>query len=220
MGGECLRRHLRRPAPARRSGRRPARTAPRFDGRRRALHRRVAALRARLVAGGAHCSPCDPGRRRRDHDPDRPLAHLHDVSRGPRAEQGARGLGHDGRRRLYRGVADRRRARRRPRLGVGLLHQHPPRPGRARAVANAPAREPGHADAAELRPRRSADHHRRARHARLRDRRGAGRRLGRRPDDPPGRRFGDAPRCCRADRVAPPRSTRAAPRARSSGPTS
>ena len=37
--------------------------------------------------------------------------------------------------RRHRGVADRRPARRRPRLGVDLLHQHPPRPGRARAVA-------------------------------------------------------------------------------------
>jgi hypothetical protein len=42
------------------------------------------------------------------------------------------------RHRRHRGVADRRPARRRPRLGVDLLHQHPPRPGRARALAPAP----------------------------------------------------------------------------------
>jgi hypothetical protein len=77
------------------------------------------------------------------------------------------------RHRRHRGVADRRPARRRPRLGVDLLHQHPPRPGRARAVAPTPAREPGRADAAELRPRRGADDHGRARSARLCTRRGA-----------------------------------------------
>ena len=43
----------------------------------------------------------------------------------------------------------------------------------------APAREPGRADAAKLRPRRGAHHHRCARPARLRARRGARRRLGR-----------------------------------------
>ncbi len=69
--------------------------------------------------------------------------------RGLRAEQGARDLGRARRHRRHRGMADRRPARRRPRLGVDLLHQHPPRPGRARAVAPAPAREPGRADAGE-----------------------------------------------------------------------
>src|SRR4029453_7030828 len=108
-------------------------------------------------------------------------------------------------------VAGRRPARGRPRLGVDLLHQHPLRPRRARAVASAPAREPGRADAAELRPPRGADGHRGARSARLRARRGAGRRLGRRADDLPVRRLGRAPCCLRADRVAPPRAARAAP---------
>ena len=68
------------------------------------LHGRLAALRARLVAGGAHRSPRGPGRRRGDHDPDRALDHLHDLPRGRRAEQGARDLGHDRRHRRHRGA--------------------------------------------------------------------------------------------------------------------
>ena len=41
------------------------------------------------------------------------------------AEQGARDSGRARRHRRHRGVADRRTARRRPRLGMDLLHQHP-----------------------------------------------------------------------------------------------
>ena len=44
----------------------------RVHGRCRVLHGRVAHVRARLVAGGAPGGPRGPGRRRRDHDPDRP----------------------------------------------------------------------------------------------------------------------------------------------------
>ena len=58
-----------------------------------ALHGRVARVRAGLVAGGAPRRPRRPGRRRRDHDPDRPVDHLHDLFRGLRAEQGAGDLG-------------------------------------------------------------------------------------------------------------------------------
>jgi len=43
-------------------------------------------VRARLVARGTACGARGPGRRRRDHDPDRPLDHLHDLSRRPRAQ--------------------------------------------------------------------------------------------------------------------------------------
>ena len=46
------------------------------------VHGRVAHVRARLVAGGAPCGPRGPGRRRRDHDADRPLDHLHDLRGG------------------------------------------------------------------------------------------------------------------------------------------
>src|SRR5215475_697094 len=67
-----------------------------------------------------------------------------------RVEQGARDLEHDGRAGRHRGVADRRPARRRARLGVDLLHQHPRRAIRGRAVTGAFAREPGRAHAAEL----------------------------------------------------------------------
>src|SRR5262249_3666401 len=99
--------------------------------------------------------------------PDRPVGHLHDLYRGRRAEQGARDLGRARRHRRHHGVADRRSARGRPRLAVDLLHQHPGRPGRARAGARAPAREPGIADPAQLRPRRGAPPPPPARPARL-----------------------------------------------------
>jgi len=49
-----------------------------------------------------------------------------------------------------------------PGLAVDLLHQHRRRPRRARAVARAAARQLGRAAPAKLRPRRGADHHRRA----------------------------------------------------------
>ena len=57
-----------------------------------------------------------------------------------------------------------------------------------------PARESGGDDAAELRSRRGADHHRRPRPARLRSRRSARRRLGVVADAPPLRRLGGAAR--------------------------
>jgi MFS family permease len=93
-----------------------------------------------------------------------------------------------------------------PGLAVDLLHQHRRRPRRARAVARAAARQLGPAAPAKLRPRRGADHHRRAGPARLRGRRGTRRRLGRRTDNPAARRFGRAGRRLHADRVAPPRA--------------
>src|SRR5215467_2574440 len=92
------------------------------------------------------------------------------------ADQGAGDLGRTRRHRRHHGVADRRPARRRPRLAVDLLHQRSHRPGRARAVAGAAAREPGRADPAKLRSGRGADDHRCAGPARLRGRQGPGRR--------------------------------------------
>src|SRR6476469_7286747 len=52
MGAERIRTHLRRPALTRRTCGRPARSAARVHGRCTALHRRVAWVWARLVAGG------------------------------------------------------------------------------------------------------------------------------------------------------------------------
>src|SRR6266487_4393872 len=98
-----------------RSGRGPGARRPRSAplvgacaSLRRVLHGRVAHVRARLVAGGAPCGPRRPGRRRSDHDPDRPLNHLHDLFRGLGAEQGTRDLGRTRRHRRHYGVADRR----------------------------------------------------------------------------------------------------------------
>ena len=71
------------------------------------------------------------------------------------AQQGARDLGLARRRRRDRGVADRRPARRRPRLAVDLLHQHPGRRDRVRALPGAAPREQGRHGDAELRPRRA-----------------------------------------------------------------
>ena len=116
VGAERLRPHLRRPALARRTRGRPARTPACVHGRCPGLHGRVAHVRARLVTGGAPRGPRGAGRRRRDHDADRPVDHLHHVHGGLRAEQGARDLGRARRHRRHRGVADRRPARRRPRL--------------------------------------------------------------------------------------------------------
>ena len=70
---------------------------------------------------GADRRPRLPGHRRGDHDPERPLDHHHDLSRGLRAEQGARDLGRARRNRRHDRLADRRPARRRARLGVDLL---------------------------------------------------------------------------------------------------
>ena len=86
-------------------------------------------------------------------------------------------------------VADRRSPRRRPRLAVDLLHQHPGRHRRARALPGAAQGEPGDDGRAELRPGRRADGHGRARRARLRGRRGADEGVGERADDRPPRRL-------------------------------
>ena len=69
----------------------------------------AALLAARVVQGVG----------RGDHDPDRPVDHLDDLLRRLRAQQGARDLGRARRHRRHRGVADRRPARRRPRLASG-----------------------------------------------------------------------------------------------------
>ena len=75
-------------------------------------------------------------------DAHRPFDH-HDALRGrARAQQGARDLGSARRLRRDDGLADRRPARRRPRLGMDLLHQHPRRARRARAHTLPPARKP------------------------------------------------------------------------------
>ena len=63
----------------------------------------------------------------------------------------------------HRGVADRRPARRRPRLGVDLLHQRAARRWSRSRSRRAAAREPGRGRAAQLRPGRRADGHRGAR---------------------------------------------------------
>ena len=212
MGPERVRAELRRPAAARRAGGRPAGAPSPVRGERPALHRGVARLRGRVVAGGAARGARGPGGRRRGHDADRPLDHLHDLPRGPRAQQGARNLGRARRHRCHRGVADRRSARLRPRVAVDLLHQHPVRTGGGCTGAAAAEREPGRGDAEKLRPRRGADRHRRARPAGVRARRGAGHGLGLHADDPRARWLGRAARCLRADRVAPPLTAGAAAR--------
>ena len=162
----------------------------------------VAPVRARLVGSDPRRRPRAPGGRRGDPGADRAVALDDRVRRGAGAQQGARHLGRDRRSRCHVRPADRRPGHRGPRLGVGLLHQRPRRPRRARAVPGAPAREQGARQPARLRRRRGGDDHRRARPSGLCRLRGAGRGLDRRADDRLDRRRG------RLDcRVCPDRGT-------------
>ena len=72
LGPERLRADLRRPAAARRPDGRHPRPPPDVHGRRRALHRRLAARRPRAVAGLAALRARGAGRRRRDRRARRP----------------------------------------------------------------------------------------------------------------------------------------------------
>ena len=122
-----VRDHVRRLPAARRAGRRPARPTPRLPRRRRHLHGRLVRLRPRLVRGGADRPARRAGLRRGDHLAGRALDHHDDLRGGLRAEQGARDLGRDGRRRRGGRRARRRHPDQVPRLGVDLLRQRPGR---------------------------------------------------------------------------------------------
>ena len=141
MGGRRLHADSRGLHPDHGHARRPLRPAAAVRDRRRAVHARVAALRAgdqrdlpALRAGSA-------GHRRRGDVRDLAGADRAGVP-GPRARHRDRRLGRDDRRRGRGRAAGRRGAHRRPRLGVDLLRQRPdrdrhrdPRPDPGRRVA-------------------------------------------------------------------------------------
>ncbi len=106
------------------------------------LHRRVGAVRARLVTRRIDRRAGGPGRRRGDHDADGAVDRHDDVRRRLGAQQGARHLGLAGRHRRNRRVVDRR-ATDRHQLGVDLPDQPPGRSDLAVPRAAPAAREPG-----------------------------------------------------------------------------
>ena len=161
MGGDRLLDHVRRrPAPGRSHGR-PARTAAPVHGRAGALHRQLAARRARLVGGLPDRFPCWRARRGaglpgRAVDPDDHLP------RGQRAQLRPWNLGRRFRQRRRSGRAARRRAHQLAHLVVGLLHQRPRRRARAGVHAAIGARERRRRGPPALRRARRCLDHRRA----------------------------------------------------------
>ncbi len=142
MGDHRLRDHVRRVPDAGRPRGRSARTAQGLRRRRRRVHDRLVLLRACLVRGRADRLARRSGSRCRDHLPGGALDHHDDVQRGRRAEQGARDLGRDRRRRRGGRCARGRRAHEVPRLGMDLLRQRAGRSDRAGADTAVRPREP------------------------------------------------------------------------------
>ena len=135
VGDHGLRDHLRRLPAARRARGGRARAAAGLPRRRPRLHRRLVHLRSRLVGRGADHGTRSAGPGRRDHHACCALDRHDDVRRRRRAEQGARHLGRDRRRRRRCRRARGRPAHQVPGLGVDLLRQRPGRRDRVRARA-------------------------------------------------------------------------------------
>ncbi|CAA9351438.1 MAG: Uncharacterized MFS-type transporter, partial [uncultured Microvirga sp.] len=123
---------LRRAAALRRPGRRPVRETPGVPRRPRPVRPCLAARRAGRERGDADRRPRAPGHRGGADGPERPGPDRHQLPGGQAAQ-----LGHGGLRRHVGARHHHRRAARRGAdgdagLAVGLLHQHPHRPGGAR----------------------------------------------------------------------------------------
>ena len=99
LGRHGLHAHLRRLPAARRQGRRPVRPARDLHGRRGAVRRRLAARRAVQQPRAADRGPRDPGHRRGTHVTGCAVAAHRHLQGGRGAQQGARHLGGDHRRR-------------------------------------------------------------------------------------------------------------------------
>ena len=141
LGGQRLHDPLRRPAAARRPGRRPARPAARLPRRPGDLHRRLAALRRRSGAGEAGRRALRPGHRRRARLGGDPGDDRDHVPAPRRPGEGDRRL----RLRRLRRRLDRAAARRRPHRGDQLaldLPDQPPDRDRDRLPGAAPGRQP------------------------------------------------------------------------------
>ena len=170
MGRERVPHHVRRLPPPGRTARRPVRPPAAVPHRHRALHVRLAGLRALDVAGDARDRARGAGRRWRDRLRGRAVADddaVHDA--GGAGE----GDGHLRLRRLGRRVARRaarRHPHRRPQLALDLPRQHSRRDPRRRAHAVAHPRC-ARADGRQA-PRRLGSRHRNrlADDRRLRDR--------------------------------------------------
>ena len=145
MGRHGLCHHLRRLPAARRPRGRPARPAARLPRRRAGLHRCLVLLRARLVGRRAHRVPRRAGPGRGDHLACGAVDHHDDVRGRRRAEQGARDLGSNRRRRGRRRRSRRRLADEVPGLGVDLLRERPGRRHRLRPRPPLRPREPARA---------------------------------------------------------------------------
>ena len=93
LGDHRLRADVRRPAAARRAGRRRHRAQARVHLRRRGVHARVAGLRAGHRTVDAHRGARAAGRRRRGGRTDRAGADRHDFRRRARPQSGDGGVG-------------------------------------------------------------------------------------------------------------------------------
>ena len=142
MGDHRVRDHVRRVPDAGRPRGRSVRSAQDLRRRRRRVHDRLVLLRAGVVRGRADRLACRSGSGRGDHLPGGARDHHDDVRRGRRAEQGARDLGRDRRRRRGGRGARGRRAHEVLRLGMDLLRQRAGRRDRAGADAAVRPREP------------------------------------------------------------------------------
>ena len=127
---------VRRHAAPGRPARRPARTPAAVHGRRRRLHARLAAVRARLVGGRADRHAGAAGARWRAARAGRALDRRHHVPRRARAQHRARRVGSGVRHRRRGRRAARRRPHLVPELVVDLLRQ----PARGRRPSSPSAR--------------------------------------------------------------------------------
>ena len=167
MGDHGLRDHVRRLPAARRARGGRARAAEGLPRRCARLHRRLVHLRSRLVGRRADHGTRGAGPGRCDHHACCALDRHDDVRRRRRAEQGARHLGRDRRRRCRCRRARGRPADQVPGLGVDLLRQRPGRRHRLRARPALRPREPPRPRLDPGHPRRDRGHGR-SRAARLR----------------------------------------------------
>ena len=209
MGAQRLHRHLRRLPAARRTARRPARTAPDADGGHRPVRPGLAGRRTRPELRHAGRRAAHPGARRRPDVAGRAVPAHHHLQLRHRPGEGARRLGRHGGHLLHRRGRARRGDHRLAELAVGAVREPARlrgRPRRGGAACGgqyaATVRQKG-TWPVPLRPARRRARHRRDAAACLRAGARAGDRVGReRHDRRAGGRGGAARRCSRSTRRA------------------